>query len=84
MVIGGSNEFKCDILDVLENEDRSNSLLEKLISSCREFRLCVAAKIEKRLLYEEDCTNKKSATAAKISELQQKIDTVTANMDIIT
>lgn len=31
-----------------------------------------------------DCTNKKSANAAKISELQQKIDTVTANMDTIT
>lgn len=35
-------------------------------------------------LHYVDCTNKKSATAAKISELRQKIDTVTANMDTIT
>lgn len=44
-------KLKCDLLDVFENDDCT--LLEKLISACQEFRACVTAKIEKRLLDEE-------------------------------
>lgn len=35
------------------------------------------------LLHYADCTNKKSANAIKISELQQKIDTITSNVNAI-
>ncbi|XP_050447010.1 uncharacterized protein LOC126849326 [Cataglyphis hispanica] len=72
-------EFKCDILDILENEDYRSSFLEKLETFYRNFRSNVIAQIEKRLLYEKDCTN----NAIKISELQQKIDTITSNVNAI-
>ncbi|KAM0727806.1 hypothetical protein ACS0PU_006055 [Formica fusca] len=74
-------EFKCNILDVLENDDYRSSLLEKLGTFYRNFRSNVIAQIEKRVLYEKDCTNKKFVNATKISELQQKIDTATSNID---
>lgn len=35
------------------------------------------------LLHYTDCTNKKSANAIKISELQQKIDMITSNVNDI-
>lgn len=46
-------EFKCDILDILENEDYRSSLLEKLETFYRNFRSNVIAQVEKRLLYEK-------------------------------
>lgn len=46
-------EFKCDILDILENDDYRSSLLEKLETFYRNFRSNVIAQIEKRLLYEK-------------------------------
>ncbi|XP_072747620.1 uncharacterized protein [Anoplolepis gracilipes] len=73
-------EFTCEIL---ENEGCRNSFLEKLESSLRNFRLIFAAQVQKRLLYEKDCADKKSIIATKKLELQQKIDTVTSNIDAI-
>ncbi|XP_070163038.1 uncharacterized protein [Polyergus mexicanus] len=74
-------EFKCDILDILENDDYRDSLLKKLETFFWNFRSNVIAKIEKRYLYEKDCSNKKFINATKISELQQKIDTAKSNID---
>lgn len=46
-------ELKCDILDVLQNEDNINALYGKCMLSCREFQSSVAVKIEAKLLYEK-------------------------------
>lgn len=73
--------LKCDILEVLQNEDYT--VLQKWISLCREFRSRVAARNEERLLLEADDTRKKSVNTEKISELQQKINTVKSNIDNI-
>lgn len=43
--------LKCDLLDVFQNDD--HSILDKWISSYREFWLCVDAKIEQELFYEK-------------------------------
>ncbi|EFN64417.1 hypothetical protein EAG_00847 [Camponotus floridanus] len=69
---------------VLENDDCRNSLLEELELFFRNFRLNVVDQIEKRLIYEKDCSNKKSVNTTKIAELQQKIDTITSDIDAIT
>ncbi|GAB1870076.1 Kinetochore protein SPC25 [Camponotus japonicus] len=69
---------------VLENDDHRNSLLRELELFFRNFRLNVAAQIEKRLIYEKDCSNKKSVNTTKIAELQQKIDTIIFDIDAIT
>ncbi|XP_014483973.1 PREDICTED: uncharacterized protein LOC106749236 [Dinoponera quadriceps] len=73
--------LKCDILQVLQNDD--HTILQKWISSCRDFRSRVAAEIEERLLLEADDTKKRSVNAEKISELQQEINTVKSAVDSV-
>ncbi|KAL0118516.1 hypothetical protein PUN28_009289 [Cardiocondyla obscurior] len=72
-------EFKCNLFDVFQKDDYT--ILNKLISSCQEFRLSVDAKIKQRHLYEKECNEKKSLNVNKMSELQKKIGTIKFDID---
>ncbi|EFN89807.1 uncharacterized protein LOC105181359 [Harpegnathos saltator] len=73
--------LKCDTLEVLQNGD--NTILQKWISSCREFRSHVAAKIEEKLSLEADNTKKKSINLEQTTGLQQEINAVESNINNI-
>nr|XP_012232948.1 PREDICTED: uncharacterized protein LOC105678304 [Linepithema humile] len=75
--------LKCDIREVLESEDNMNILLQKWRLSCQEFRSHVAVKIEKKLLYEEDCDKKKSVKYEELLEIQNEINKVKFDVDAI-
>ncbi|XP_071645655.1 uncharacterized protein [Temnothorax longispinosus] len=73
--------LECNLLDVFQNDD--HTIVNKWISSCREFRLSVDARIEQALLREKDCSKKKSVNTGKISELQQEIGTTKSDIDAV-
>ncbi|KYQ60263.1 hypothetical protein ALC60_00671 [Trachymyrmex zeteki] len=72
--------LKCNVLDIFQND---YNIKDKWISSCREFRLRVDARIEQGHLYEKDCSKKKSVYTDKMSELQQEISTTKSNIDSV-
>lgn len=76
-----SERFECNLLDAFQNDNYT--VLDKWISSCRKFQLSVNAKIEQGLLYEKDCSKKKSVNTGKMSELQQAIATIKSDVDAV-
>lgn len=64
-----------------KNDD--HTVLDKWLSSCRMFRQSIDAKIQQGLLYEKDCSRKKSVNTGKMSELQQEIGTTKSDIDNI-
>ncbi|XP_011688575.1 PREDICTED: uncharacterized protein LOC105450436 [Wasmannia auropunctata] len=79
MIIEDQFQFKCNILDVFQNDDYT--VLEKLTSWYREFLLHIDTRLEQGHLYEKDCSEKKSVNTGRMSELQQEIVTTKSDVD---
>ncbi|KYM92317.1 hypothetical protein ALC53_00772 [Atta colombica] len=75
--------LKCNVLDIFQSDIFQNNIKDEWISSCREFRLRVDARIEQKHLYEKDCSKKKFVYTDKISELQQEISTAKSDIDSV-
>ncbi|XP_012534642.1 uncharacterized protein LOC105835697 [Monomorium pharaonis] len=73
--------LKCNLFDTFQKDD--HSVLDKWISSCREFRSYVDTKVEQGFFYEKDCSKKKSVNIEKISELQQEINKTKSDIDTV-
>lgn len=72
--------MKCDISYVLQSGDFT--VLQSLMSQCYNFRAKIAAKIEEANAYEVECAERKSIQARKISDLQEEIERLKAEIDV--
>lgn len=72
-------ELKCDVSCALQNGDFT--ILQTVMSQCYNLRAEIAAKIEEANAYEIECAEKKFLRARKISELQEEIEKLKAEID---
>ncbi|CAK9805041.1 hypothetical protein ANTPLA_LOCUS4299 [Anthophora plagiata] len=72
-------ELNCDMAHVLQNRDFS--VLQKLLSRCCNLRAEITAKVKDVNAYEIQCTEKKTQSIDKISELQQEVENLKSEID---
>ncbi|XP_076665233.1 uncharacterized protein LOC143367374 [Andrena cerasifolii] len=72
-------ELSCDIAHVLQNRDFS--VLQKLVSYCYSIRAKIAAKVADAATYEIECSENRTLSVNKISELQQTIESLKSEID---